>query len=300
MDVVYVVNIGATTTRLAAVTRGMELITQIKFPTRPGNYMRGMHELGQRVNDLASLVRHQYRGQVINMVSVGACVAGCVRDGIITGSGNLVDWRGKNLGRSLQNIFGRGPSIPVLNDCQAEGLGEYSAYGFPLYYIGWGTGVGISVVTHQQDNTAYSRPTELGHMMIDRSGNFKCGCGGFGHLEALIGGTNLDDRFGGWQHMSDADWDVVLDDLAVGCNNLSLGDAANQMPIVIGGGIGFKRLSRQGANQLDRLQMYVDRKKTTMTPPRLLLAQHGEDSALHGVAHAAWQQVTAELAAVIS
>ncbi|PLS81342.1 hypothetical protein CYG49_02305 [Candidatus Saccharibacteria bacterium] len=301
VDAVLVLNVGASTTRIGAVDRGLNLIRQIKIDTRPNNYLGSMHRIGQQISQL-HFECSQLDGIDLNLVGAGACVAGCLKNGVITGSGNLIDWRGKNFGRSLQDMFGRNfPAVAVLNDCQAEALGEFTAYNQPLHYIGWGTGIGIAGVTIQQDGRPYSRPTELGHMVIDRVSDLQCGCGGLGHLEALIGGTNLKQRFGvDWWDMNRLQWESVLDDLSIGCNNLALGDSENPMPVVIGGGIGYKRLSPEGANELPKLQRLVNSHRTTMQPPKVLLAQYGEDSGLIGAAHAAWQQVDAKQAALVS
>lgn len=128
-------------------------------------------------------------------------------------------------------------------------------------------------------------------MTVAASSPFRCGCGGYGHLEAHVGGINIPQRFGmdSAAQLRNADWRMVLGDLAVGCANLAVGDMG--LPIAFGGGVAYKQLSPDGANRLSLLKSLVDERKFTVEPPLLLLAQHGEDSGLVGAAYAAGQLV---------
>lgn len=284
MDLVLGIDVGGTNTRILAqeASTGRE-VDRRTIPTKGTNFTSSL-------SDTLSAARHITHGHTV--VAVGAGVAGAVNGcGEITGSSNLPGWIGKNYKVALTREF-HAPAT-VDNDCAAAALGEYTAFKRPLIYVIWGTGIGVAVVTDAEGHVKV-RATELGHMTINLGSKLKCGCGGYGHWEALVSGANIPKRFKKFlsrkgikaEELSDRQWDCLLRDMAIGLDNLSSGDM--DYPIILGGGVAIKQ-----AKRLPRLQEMVRELKSTSPPPKLYLADGGEDSGLIGAAYAARQLVLA-------
>lgn len=290
MDVVLALNTGGTSTRLALTDRENRILRRVEpdVETDVTDYHAWVATVTRAVRDLIGNDR---------LVSIGAGIAGNVEDGVIVDSGNLQDFNGQDIRADLAEAF-NAPAV-ILNDAQAEALGEYEAYRIPLIFLGWGTGIGVAIVIMQDDGTPLVIATELGHMTImhstvtrtDYREYFQCGCGGYGHLEALTGGAHLARRFAATHasKLMEWQWQQVLTDVATGCVNLAL--FSKGAPVVLGGGIAYKQLAPapSGKNRLPALQKLVNERKTTVAPPKLLLARHGEDSGLVGASYAAWR-----------
>lgn len=280
MDAVLAIDAGGTKTRLQVQSQdGTDLARQI-LPTRTHDYSLAHREIVEATQSLTRNCR---------LVAVGAGVAGAIEDGTLTGSGNLPGWAGKKIQTDLENAFG----VPatVFNDAQAAALGEYAAFGRPLVYVIWGTGVGAALVIDGNGHPV-ALATELGHIIIDQKSLLKCGCGGYGHLEALVSGGNIPNRrFEGQSgfeaaDLTDRQWSEVLRDMAVGLRSISAG--ALGLPIVLGGGVATKQ-----SHRLPELQSWVSRLPSSFPAPVLHLAKHGEASGLVGAGSAAWRLVTA-------
>ncbi|MCX8196080.1 MAG: ROK family protein [Acidilobaceae archaeon] len=94
----------------------------------------------------------------------------------------------------LEKAFG----VPVLlyNDCVAAAWGEHVLGGGrgmrDLVYVTISTGIGVGAVV--DGKLALGRrgnAHEGGHIVIDLASDLQCGCGGYGHWEALGGGANI-------------------------------------------------------------------------------------------------------------
>jgi glucokinase len=276
MDVIAAADVGGTSTRvLINTTNGTEVARRV-LPTSPDNYV-------QALRDITAATRCLSEGHRI--LAVGAGVAGAIEQGVVTGSGNLPGWIGQNVQADLERAFDA-PST-VLNDAQAAGLGEFAVLGKSIVYVIWGTGVGACIVIFDNGHLI-ALPTELGHIIIDRSSKLRCGCGGYGHLEAHVSGGNIPKReFDGQhgikaEHLTDHQWAEVLHDMAVGLRSISAG--ALGLPIVLGGGVATKQ-----SHRLPVLRQMVGQLQSSCPVPELLLAKHGEDSGLVGAAYAAQQ-----------
>lgn len=241
--------------------------------TDPTNYGLSMKTIITTVKDLA-------QGRAID--ALGLSVAGVVKEGKICGSGNLRDWVGKKpamtLGPALRT------SVNVINDTQAAALSEYSQCFTSLLYVIWGTGVGMAaMLAPESDKVPICLSTEGGHITIDCNSLLRCGCGGYGHLEALVGGGNLQRRFGvSASELTNDQWAIVFDDMAVGLRAAS--SVFMNMPIVLGGGVTFKQASRLGM-----LQGALQKLNSPAAVPSLSLSYWGEDAGLVGAAYAAKQ-----------
>jgi len=91
----------------------------------------------------------------------------------------------------------------ILNDCTVAALGE-KIFGAArdlsnFVYVGFGTGIGGGVFVDGKlllgkDGNA----AEIGHMTIDLSDGFRCGCGGRGHWEAYCSGMGIPSFVRSW------------------------------------------------------------------------------------------------------
>lgn len=276
MEIVLAIDCGGTSTRLMIQTLDGEELARHVLATRPYHYDLAMREIVETARSLT---------QGHRLMAGGAGIAGVVSEGVLNGSGNLHDWIGHNIQTQLEDTLDA--PVAILNDAQAAGLGEYTALGRSFAYVIWGTGVGATLVLNEGSRVA-AVSTEMGHLIIDRNSRLKCGCGGYGHLEALVGGTNIPNRRFGLrrglkpEQLNDRQWNAVLADMAVGLRSISA--VALGLPIVLGGGVAIKQASR-----LPVLQSLVSQLPSSSQVPTLLLAKHGEDSGLLGAAVAAKQ-----------
>lgn len=280
MDVVLAIDAGGTKISVIAQNRsGIELGRRV-LPTDPHNYDTATHEIVQAGRFLVGDNR---------LVAVGDGVAGVVANGVLTGSGNLPGWNTHDIQADFQRAFN--VPVAVLNDAQVAGLGEYAALGRPIVYVIWGTGVGVAIVI-DGNGRILALATELGHIVIDKNSRLKCGCGGYGHLEAHVSGGNMPKRRFGLrrgfkaEQLNNRQWKPVLRDMATGLRSITA--AAPGLPIVMGGGISNKQ-----SHRLPALQEMVAELPSSCPVPELHLAKHGEDSGLMGAAYAAWQLAAA-------
>ncbi len=89
-----------------------------------------------------------------------------------------------------------GLEVVIANDASAAAWGEY-VLGLGrgrenLLYVTISTGIGGGVVVDGElligkDGNAH----EIGHIVVDYTSDLRCGCGGYGHWEALASGANM-------------------------------------------------------------------------------------------------------------
>jgi len=126
----------------------------------------------------------------VGVASVGAL---SIREGLIT--------KAPNIGKLSLNLLDaiapvhRGP-LMLLNDCTAAALGETmfgAARGSKnAFYLTISTGIGGGAIVDGhlllgKDGNA----VEIGHLVVEHDSRVRCGCGGYGHWEALCSGTGL-------------------------------------------------------------------------------------------------------------
>ena len=129
------------------------------------------------------------------VAGIGIAIAGPVDPfrGIVLTAPNIPGWVNLPLKAHLEKDF----DIPVStgNDANLAALGEWK-FGagknhHNLIYMTISTGIGGGIIIDDrlllgEDGLA----AEIGHMIIDPNGPI-CGCGGYGHLEAMASGTAI-------------------------------------------------------------------------------------------------------------
>lgn len=148
-------------------------------------------EIVERIGQEIELVGH---GQTIDAVGVG--FPGINRNGLIEDSPNLKQTKGLNLGAALSALLARkGMPAPVhvINDAAALAAGIAATRGqLDKLVRVWFLGVGIGLGRYPQADSV----SEGGHIVVtlDPKENY-CGCGGFGHLEGIMGHRAMRLRF---------------------------------------------------------------------------------------------------------
>lgn len=247
--------VGGTNTWAGVVRKGEPLGT-IRLSTNGDNYDADFSRL---VESLELLRTEHPSGR-----RLGVALAAQWDDvGTIVGSGNLPGYEGKNLFADLKHALG--VNVYPLGDCQAEAW--YAAFisGCTIFYLNAGTGIGAGYASIQGD-VVEAKKTEIGHLPFDRSGRYPCGCGGMGHVEALL--THLERRFGvaSVDLLTDKHWEEVIVDFAEVVRMVpNLTQDYVDIPVVLGGTVARQITGR--ADRFDQLRSLVSGLKAPTNPP---------------------------------
>ncbi|GAB6948378.1 ROK family protein [Vulcanisaeta sp. JCM 16161] len=185
---VYVgVDVGATYIRVGLVNEDGDIINKVKTrqPTTGDE------------NTVASIIIKSIRdltgGRSIDGIGIGSIGPLDLKEGIVPWAPNAPIKRFKLVEPIIREF-----RVPVVlgNDAMAAVWGEY-LFGIGkgvnnLVYITLSTGIGAGVIVDGhllvgKDGNAH----EIGHMVIDVNSEIQCGCGGYGHWEALGSGANI-------------------------------------------------------------------------------------------------------------
>lgn len=305
MSAVLAFNIGGTHMR-AAVVSGGAVIAKERRPTNKHNYAASL----ARLIEMAELLLREVQ---LPVDMVGIAVAAHRVKGVIKGSGNLPGWEEQSLTRDISTALGL-PAIDV-GDCQAESIGEAQAHDRSLVYVGMGTGVGVGICIRETGHWFFNtrlfarvkrlpligsltkglglryvtRATELGHFRIDPTDAYRCGCGGYGHFEACVGGDNLAARFAvpTVDDLIEYHWEVIIHYVADFL--MSLATIFPDMPVVLGGTVGKLITDRPERRKL------LDERMAQLTTPvgaPVVLQMQSDEPALIGAAIAAQQFIS--------
>ena len=151
----------------------------------------GLHAV---VGRIAALIKEVSAGAPgVAAVGIGAPGPIDSKAGVVSEAPNLPGWVDVPLARIIRDRLGL--TAYLANDATLAALGEFT-YGAGeavrhLIYITVSTGVGGGIVIDGQLLEGQRGAAgEIGHIVVEPEGPL-CGCGGRGHLEALISGTAI-------------------------------------------------------------------------------------------------------------
>ena len=159
------------------------------------NAMGGVNTVVRRINDsIARVLKHTERDpSQIDSISIAAAGAIDTKNGIVTLSPNLPDWRDVPLVKMITEKYP--VKTCLVHDAGAAALGEHH-YGAGLglknvIFLTVSTGIGGGIIINNKlYEGAAGAAGEIGHMTIDINGP-KCPCGNTGCLEILASGTAM-------------------------------------------------------------------------------------------------------------
>lgn len=267
---VIVFDIGGTNTRVAASSDGVTLGKVVIYDT-PQVFSEGIDKLVTTAQGLAG--QHHIEG-----------IAGGVPGPMDTEhtqllrAPNIKDWNNKPLQKELEQRLHT--TVYLENDTAMWGLGEASVGAGKgkdiVTYITVSTGVGgTRIVRGKIDENILG--FEPGHQIIDSSDNAPlCGCGGTGHLEAWVGGSSLEKRYGiSPKDITDNEvWETTARMLAMGLLNTSVLWSPN---IIILGGSMMKSIS------VERVRAHMEKLNHILPQlPEVTVSRLGDSGGLLG------------------
>jgi len=183
------VDVGATYTRVGLFSPEGTLVEKVSFGTpRVGGELAVALAIARAIEELLSRW-----GGSLSSIGVGTVGPLDITSGDVVGAPNVPIGRFK-IREPLERLFG--VDVYVVNDCVAAAWAEYlvgAGRGFRnVVYVTISTGIGGGAVVDGhlllgKDGNAH----EIGHIVLDLSGRFRCGCGGLGHWEAIASGANI-------------------------------------------------------------------------------------------------------------
>ena len=265
-------DIGGTKMRIA-ISKDGESFEETKIVSTPQDFQKGIQTLTQIGKELMN-------GEKIKAVAGGIAGPLDKEKTMLLNSPNIPGWANKPLKDELEKSF-EAP-LQLQNDMALVGMGE-ALYGAGknhriVVYMTISTGVGGSrIINGKLDENAMG--FEPGHQIIDINSDELCGCGGKGHLEALIGGNALERRYGKKPaEISDPTvWEEVAKSLAHGLHDTIVHWSPDI--IILGGPTILKEIGIS----LDRVQHHLKEIMTIFPePPPLKKAELQDVGGLYG------------------
>ncbi|UXD21641.1 glucokinase [Ignicoccus pacificus DSM 13166] len=171
-----VLDIGGTKTAIGIYHGELELLKVIPTPKDP--------------KDLISVLIKELKKMNANEISIATMGPLKISEGMIVNNPHLNE---KNFELARPLMMELGVPVYMVNDCVAGAWAEAKARKSEnLVYIGFGTGIGIGAVVDGvllmgKEGNAH----EFGHVTLSWNMEIPCGCGGGGHVESFLGGSNL-------------------------------------------------------------------------------------------------------------
>ncbi len=167
--------------------------TSIKFGLFQGDKLIQKTELpskGELVDVIKEGIEKLTDGRDVD--GIGVTVPAPTKDNYMFKAANL-SWSNMNVKDYLSKELGI-ENISVMNDANAAALGEYKIAGDydSAIMITLGTGVGGGIIVDGKVLEGHSGfGGEIGHIKLDQTYNFECGCGGVGCVETISSATGL-------------------------------------------------------------------------------------------------------------
>lgn len=191
-EVILGIDLGGTNVKVAAVTRGKNVLGK---DSRPTHAIEGPEVVLGVIRDSVNTVLASAGVSMDQVMAVGVGCPGPLnwKTGVVYETPNMPGWERFPLAANLGSLLGI--QCYVDNDANVACYGEYwlgAAQGTEtVAVLTLGTGVGGGLVVDGKllrgiDGTA----AELGHMKVQRDGR-ECGCGGHGCLEAYASVTGM-------------------------------------------------------------------------------------------------------------
>jgi glucokinase len=314
------VDVGGQTIKGGVVDDAGRALSSVSVPTEAAKGQE--HGLAQMAATVRLAVQ-EAKVTLDQIAAIGVATPGTmdIPAGIILDPPNLKPWKNVPVRQYIADAFGKPTAFQ--NDANAAAYGEYwagagrQAKSMVLFTLGTGIGCGI-IVNDFIVEGEHSHGAEVGHIIIETSHPRRCGCGGWGHLEAYAsalaivsrteealarpgGASSLDRLVAGGAELTardvfeaaaagDALARRIIDEtayyLAVGATNMM--HTIDPDMVVFGGG-----MTGAGPAFLDAIRGYV--KKLAFPVPAmktiLCYAQLGTDAGFIGAAGCARQLV---------
>ncbi len=185
------IDIGGTKVAAGIVNEKGEILSETRVPMKSS----GTAEEGlAAVKEAISQIKATAQGK--NVAAIGVTSPGPLdpRSGVVINPPNLPCWRNFPLKAEIERAYGLPAKVD--NDANAAGLAEAlwgAGVGYSsVFYATLGTGIGTGIIFDGQ--LYYGRTGaagEGGHMTIDYRGDYPCGCGKTGCIEAMASGPAI-------------------------------------------------------------------------------------------------------------
>jgi len=186
------IDVGGTKVAGGLVTQKGKLVESQVVPTRAAE---GFEKSYSQITHLVGRLIRKAGGKD-NVLGIGICAPGPLnpKTGVVVNPPNLAGWRNIELAKMMEKEFGL--TTKVENDANAAGLAEAlfgAAVGYrDVFYVTVSTGVGTGVIV---DRKIYHGKNgmagEGGHVSIDYTSPYRCGCGTYGCIEAFAAGPGM-------------------------------------------------------------------------------------------------------------
>lgn len=184
--VIFGIDIGGTSIKIGLFQDKGELIEQWQIPTSPNHLFE---ELVDSIREHLTF----HKMSIEDVFGYGIGIPGIIKNGIAR-CVNL-GWDNVDIKRKFQSAIGYDAKVYVFNDANIAAYGE-AAYAKlmndSVVFVTLGTGVGGGIIlNHEIVEGANGLGGEIGHMCIDSTYNFPCGCGKTGCLETVVSAKGI-------------------------------------------------------------------------------------------------------------
>jgi glucokinase len=267
------VDVGGTNARAALFEMNGQEVNLLKRESLliPQNYNQGLESIADVVNKL----RFNNKIEGIALALPGLIN---IKEGIITDTANLPDYKNKPLKSDLEAKLGT--SIRIAHDVNSAALGE-AVFGLGkneliFNFIIWGTGFGATKVEKLGEKIHISA-TELGWHLTQWIGE-KDNIGDSRVPEYYVGGGSLSKKHGDLSLIADSDplWEEVSQKAAHSLINLLFFHPTQLF--IFGGGLITKR-----PFLLEKIKILMAENQDVFPVPSMQLSKLGDDAGLYGL-----------------